>query len=351
MKERQLLENFHWIKDKYDYLPFSIDFMMKIMSYLYEFEMNESKIPYGMEHIVIGKFMNKIYTELLPESIKKLTIEFKKKISKKTILPKHVKEVYFGCEYEKEIHEDFFHSDVKSIIFEDLFSLENIKGNLPENLKILKNVDLDEDIHRIPLDIEELSIRDGNNSNLSIFPKLQSLHYMCDENHIEISEEMFPENLQELSIKCDSILCKSLPKNLRSLEIKTDKILKIESMPKFIKKISIYIPSITNDDMIEFPDGVKEIYLKLDGYEKSEKIMIPSSVKKFKISLLSLLPKIQFMGEEIDEIYVKYLKYSIDKNHLDGIHFNKLFVRSQYDKNQFLKVLPELKDKTYNYRA
>ncbi len=345
MKERQLLENFQWIKEKYDFLPFPNEIKMKIMSYLYEFEMNESKIPYGIEHLVIGKFMNEIYTELLPESVKKLTIDFKKKISKKKILPKHVKEVYFGCEYEKEIHEIFFHSDVKSIIFEDLFSLENMKGNLPKNLKILKNVDLDEDMHRIPLDIEELSIRDGNDFNLSIFSKLKELNYTCDEKNMEISEEMFPENLQELSVNCDSILCKSLPKNLKKVYFKADKELKIESLPTSLEKIFIELYRFTKDSYIEFPEGVREIYLKTHDIQTEKKINIPSSVKIFKLTLLSQLSKIQFLGEELEEIYIKNVSTPIPSDIFDGLSFTKIFVNSIYDKKDLVKVFPQLENK------
>ncbi len=351
MRDRQLLENFQWIRGTFNYLPFPNEIIMKIISYLYEFEMNESKIPYGIEHLVIGKFMNEIYTELLPESVKKLTINFKKKISKRTILSKHVKEVYFGSEYEKEIHEIFFHSDVKSIIFEDLFSLENIKGNLPKNLKILKNVDLDEDIHRIPLDIEELSIRDGNDFDLSIFPKLQSLHYTCDEKNIEISEEMFPEDLQELSVKCDLILCKSLPRNLKKVYFKVDKELKVESLSDSIKMISIKSYSITKDNLIEFPEGVENIYLKTHKIELDKKIIIPFSVKRLQILYLSELSHIEFKGKELDEIYVEYVKTPIDKNLFKDIHFKKISFGSQYEKTEFIKLFPELNDKIYIYRA
>ncbi len=354
MRERQLLENFQWIKEKYDYLPFPNEIIMKIISYLYEFEMNESKIPYGIEHLVIGKFMNEIYTELLPESIKKLTIDFKKKISKRTILPKHVKEVYFECYYEKTIHEDFFHSNVKSIIFEDRFSLSKIKGNLPKNLKILKNVY--DEFDKIPLDIEELEFFDNikHGHNFGIFTKLQSLDYTYTHTTygFKVYENTFPDSIYNLKLNIDGGLkCNYLPKNLNSLYIITDSTIKIESFPDTLEKFTLVMKNMGNSSKIIFSQNIKEINLEMHSIGECVLLSIPPSAKKLYLQNSKLIDNIQ-LSEGMEEIYIKRLNDSFVSEIseiFDIKTIQKIFVKYESDKNKIIKEYEKYKEYIFIY--
>lgn len=355
---RYLLEDYEDIKKTYKVLPLSEEIKIKIIFYLHEFMMNESKVPYGIEHLVLDGFLGKIYTEYLPTSLKKLTIDFKEPVSRKTVLPSHIREVVFGSDYDvdKKIHSNFFHPYIHTITFEESFSLSNLEGKLTEYLKRIYGVY--DGLDKIPLNIEELKYYGRKNPDVfKMFSKLQFLDYflMDFKSTYEVDENHFPESLYQLKLGSNrDILCKSLPKNIHYLSFKSEGTISIESLPNCIKNMYIECDNIIMKDSL--PNSLEEMTLEMDRFDKESKIefsenlrkielnircvkmdlKIPSSVRILKLFCSSLLENIQ-LSKGLEEIYFHHMNDILDPNILNIESLQKIFVRFQSDKEKMMR--------------
>lgn len=366
---RYLLEDYEDIKKIYEIIPVSEKILIKIIFYLHEFMMNESKVPYGIEHLVIDGFLGKIYTQYLPISIKKLTIDFQEPISRKTILPTHIQEVVFGSDYDvdKEIHRNFFHPNIHTITFEEHFSVSNLEGKLPEHLKRIYGVY--DGLDKIPHNIEELRYYGRKNPDyFKIFTKLHYLDYFLGDfkSTYEVDENHFPESLYQLKLGSNrDILCKSLSKNIHYLTFKSEGTIVIESLPSSLNSMYIECENIIMKDSL--PESVEEITLEMTNLDKKSKIdfsgnlqkieldiryinidllKIPSSVRILKLFCSSLLEKIQ-LSEGLEEIYIRHMTDILDPTILNIDTLHKIYVRHQSDKEKMVRKYKIQEERIY----